>query len=278
MKVLSLSRFLEEYQEAIRRHVIEQFRPRYTTAERRTFAEKLSGLKRRPFAAQVDAIAGVTLALDEQPAAFLVGEMGVGKSLIAAAAAYLMGMKNTLVLCPPHLVHKWQKEITRTLPCCEVIQVRSITGLRESFRSPRAVPRFFILSRERAKLSYRWKPAAISIRRVLPIDDDGKMKLVLYPILACPVCFTEVKDTEGIPLSLEKLAKRKYQCLVCRSPLWEADRSGVRRYAVADFIKRRMKGCFDFLILMKCMSTRPREAPRAWRRQDWPAPQRRSWP
>ena len=249
MKVISLSRFLEEYQEAIRRHVIEQFRPRYTTAERRAFSEKLSGLKRRPFAAQVDAIAGVTLALDERPAAFLVGEMGVGKSLIAAAAAYLMGMKNTLVLCPPHLVHKWQKEITRTLPSCEVIQVRSITGLRESFRSPRSVPRFFILSRERAKLSYRWKPAAVSIRRVLPIDDDGTMKRAFYPILACPVCFTEVKDHEGIPVSLEKLAKRKHRCLGCQSPLWEADRSGVRRYAIADFIKRRMKGCFDLLIL-----------------------------
>nr|MBI3613939.1 hypothetical protein [Nitrospirota bacterium] len=249
MKVLSLSRFLEEYQEAIRRHVLEQFRPRYTTSERGGFLDQLGSLRRRPFAAQVDAIAGLTLALGEQPAALLVGEMGVGKSLIATAAAYLMEARNTLVLCPPHLVHKWQKEITMTLPACEVIHIRSITGLCRSVTSPRSGPRFFILSRERAKLSYRWKPAAVSIRKVVAVEEEGTTKRALYPILACPVCFTEVKDAEGIPLSMPILGRRKHRCLSCHSPLWEADRSGVRRYAIADFIKRRMKGCFDLLIL-----------------------------
>ncbi len=249
MKKIALSRFLEDYKEMIRRHVIEQFQPLYTSGEQRTFTERLSHLKRRPYPAQVDAIAGLTLALKEKLAAFLVGEMGVGKSLISVAVAYLLNVKNTLILCPPHLTQKWEKEIRSTLPACEVIHVRSITGFCKSYRSPTSHPRFFILSRERAKLSYRWKPAAITIRRPFCQDDEDKGKWLLYPILACPACFREIKDREGIPLSIRQLEKRKHKCLYCESPLWEADRSGVRRYAIADFIKERMKGSFDLLIL-----------------------------
>lgn len=249
MKRIALNQFLEDYKEMIRRHVIEQFQPLYTSGERRVFSERLSQLKRRPYPAQVDAIAGLTLALKEQPAAFLVGEMGVGKTLISVAVAYLLNVKNTLILCPPHLTQKWEKEIRSTLPTCEAIHVRSITGLCKSYRSPASYLRFFILSRERAKLSYRWKPAAITIRRPQYHDDEDTGRHTVYSILTCPACFREIRDREGIPLSIAQLEKRKYKCLYCESPLWEADRSGVRRYAIADFIKERMKGSFDLLIL-----------------------------
>ncbi len=248
MKKLSLSKFLEDYKEVVRQHVIEQFRPLYTPADRKAFAEKLSSLKRRPYSAQVDAIAGLTLALKRQPAAIMVGEMGVGKTLIACATVYLLGVKNTLILCPPHLVQKWEKEIKDTLPQCEVVHIRSITGLCKSYESPSSKPRFFILSRERAKLSYRWKPAAISMRRILRVETENEPRRVTYSVLACPACYKEIKDREGIPLSIEQLGKRKYKCLACQSPLWQADRSGVRRYAIADFIKQHMKGFFGVLV------------------------------
>lgn len=247
MKKLTLSRFLEEYKEAIRGHVIDQFKPLYQPSDRREYADRLSALKRRPFAAQIDAIAGLVLALKRQPAAFLVGEMGVGKTAVSIAVAYLLGMKNTLVLCPPHLVQKWEK-IRMTLPACEVIQVRSITGLCRSYRNPASKPRFFILSRERAKLSYRWKPAVLSLKRILLMEEEGRTKRAALSILACPACFAEVKDRDGIPFSLDQLGRRKEKCLSCGGPLWEADRTGVRRYAIADFIKQKMKGCFELFV------------------------------
>ncbi len=252
MKKLSLSQFLEDYKEPIRRHVMDQFRPLYTPAARAGFSAELSFLKRKPYPTQVDAISGLTLSLKQQRAAFLVGEMGVGKTLIACATAYLLGVKNTLVLCPPHLVRKWEKEIKDTHPACEVIHIRSITGLCESYTSPASGPRFFILGRERAKLSYRWKPAAASIRRVATQDDACRVRRVVYSALGCPACFSEIKDREGIPLSLEQLGKRKYKCLTCGGPLWEADRCGPRRYAIADYIKQRMKGCFGLLAIDEC--------------------------
>jgi len=248
MKRLSLAEFLKDYKEVIRQYVIEELRPLYTPDGRKTFSEQLSLLKRQPYLAQLDAIAGLTLALRKQPAAFLVGEMGVGKTLIACATVYLLGMKNTLVLCPPHLVQKWEKEIKDTLPECEVIHIRSITGLCKSYDGPTSIPRFFILSRERAKLSYRWKPAAISLRKIHYVEEKGKRTPIVYNVLACPVCFREVKDGEGIPLSIQQLGRRKHKCLTCGSPLWEADKSGVRRFAISDFIKKYMKGRFDLVV------------------------------
>jgi hypothetical protein len=249
MKKLSLSQFLEDYKEVIRQHVIEQFQPLYTRADRKKRSGNFACLKRRPLAAQADAIAALSLALENQPGTFLVGEMGVGKTLIALVTAYLRGEKNTLILCPPHLVEKWEKEIRDTLPACEVIHVRSITGLCKSYESRTSSPRFFILSRERAKLSYRWKPAAISIRRLMLIAGENDPRRVTYFILVCPACFKEIKDREGIPLSINQLSKRKHKCVSCQCPLWQSDRSGPRRYAIADFIKQRMKGCFGILAI-----------------------------
>jgi len=248
MKKLPLSRFLEEYRAAIRGHVIGQFLPLYTPSEQKGFAGRLSPLARSLYAAQIDAVAALTTALGRRPDVFLVGEMGVGKTAVSISVAYLLGVKNTLVLCPPHLVRKWEKEIKITFPYCEVIHVRSITGLCKSYRSSSFKPRFFILSRERAKLSYRWKPAALNLKRILQVEEEGKKKRIACSVLACPACFSELKDKDGIPLTLDQLERRKEKCPECQSPLWEADRSGVRRFAIADFIKRKMKGRFDLLL------------------------------
>ena len=38
----------------------------------------------------------------------------------------------------------------------------------------------------------------------------------------------------------------------CRSPLWQADASGPRRYPLADYVKHRMKGFFDLFIGDEC--------------------------
>ena len=47
---------------------------------------------------------------------------------------------------------------------------------------------------------------------------------------------------------LVELSRRKRTCSHCGSPLWQADRSGPRRYPLSDYVKRRMKGFFDLLI------------------------------
>lgn len=165
------------------RKVLNTYPPIYRPSSN---GHELRVLKRQPVGAQGDAILGTTLSLQTQCGTSVVGEMGTGKTFIAAASAYLAGCRRVLVLCPPHLVRKWRREVLDTVPDAEAAIVQSITDLEQVRRSTAPVL-FVILSRERAKLSHRWR-------------------------------------------------------------LWCADRSGPRRFPLADYVKRRMAGFFDLLI------------------------------
>jgi hypothetical protein len=190
----------------------------------------------------------VAVSLQQHRGTNLVGEMGTGKTTIGTAAAYLAGFSSVLVLCPPHLVRKWQREVVATVPFVRTAIVTSISDLHR-LRAPDGAPLFVILSRERAKLSYRWLPAVIERLAVsdgcLIRGEDGE------PVrrLCCPACFTPILDDEGIPLNLDDLERKKRRCLECGGPLWQADRSGPRRFSLANYIARRMPGFFDLLIV-----------------------------
>ena len=55
-------------------------------------------------------------------------------------------------------------------------------------------------------------------------------------------------DKDGVPLTDADLNRRKHTCAGCGAPLWQADRSGSKRYPLADYVKHRMKGFYDLLI------------------------------
>ncbi len=245
---MNLAEFIETYQDAITRAVLRTYPPIYTARNRNDWAFDLRRLRRRPLGAQGDAIRAVAVSLLRHRGTNLVGEMGTGKTTIAAAAAYLAGFKSVLVLCPPHLVRKWQREIVATVPFARTAIVTRVSDLGRLRRSEDA-PLFVILSRERAKLSYRWLPAvarriAVSEGALVCSEDGEPMRRT-----CCPACFAETVDDEGVPLTLDELTRKKRRCLQCGSPLWQADRSGPRRFPLADYVARRMPGFFDLLIV-----------------------------
>ena len=105
------------------------------------------------------------------------------------------------------------------------------------------------MSRERAKLSYRWQPAtvgrwAVSGGRLLRDEETGDP----FRVPCCPACMEQVLDNDGVPLTREELSRRRHACAGCGSALWQADASGPRRYPLADYVKHRMKGFFGLLI------------------------------
>ncbi len=198
--------------------------------------------------AQADVIRACALSLKAHRATNLVGEMGTGKSTIATAAATLAGFERVLVLCPPHLVRKWQREVKATVPSASAVIVRTISDL-ERVRQAGGWPLFVILSREQAKLSYRWKPA-LATRHVVAAsaaarDEQGEV----VALKCCPACFSPVVDDEGLPLEEADLGRKKHTCEHCHGPLWQADCRGPRRYPLADYIARRMPGYFDLLLI-----------------------------
>jgi len=279
---MSLSAFLDRYRAPITRAVNRTYPPRYTAALAPTLGYDLARLGRRPLGAQAHAIRAAALALREGPSATIVGEMGCGKSFVGAAAAFFSGARRVLILCPPHLTRKWVREIRATVPGARVAIARTITDLerlREADARPTLLvglpgqvpatpaPRFVVLSREAAKLSHLWRPAAVE-RPIHRSGGAGQREL------CCPDCFAPIADDEGIPLARAELATKKRRCRQCDGHLWTADaapppthaqgrpvfpsraarakdlpaRVGPRKYPLADYIRRRLPGFFDLLV------------------------------
>ena len=242
-----LTEFIERYKDSITRKITETYTPLYRPSEN---AQPLPELLRQPMGKQEDAIQGAVISLKSNKGTTIVGEMGTGKTFIGAAAAHMAGYRTPLVLCPPHLVRKWKREVENTVPDVHAAIVNSITDLNRLRLLDQSQPIFTIMSREKAKLSYRWKPAYTEV----PVtDDDGRLVRITetglpYKIMACPTCHTLLMDKEDLPLRPRDLHKKRTFCSACKSALWQADNQGPKRYPLADYIKKYMKNYFDLLI------------------------------
>ena len=258
---MDISEFIQTYKDAIAQKVTEAYAPRYQPGQPGQ-DKPLPALVRKPMGAQEHAVRGTALSLEVNLGTIIVGEMGTGKTYIAAAAAHMAGFRNILVLVPPHLVYKWKREIEMTVPWARAAIVRTITDLKRlSMPAPSAGPRFTIISRETAKLSYRWQAAYVN--RLLVANKEG------HRINCCPGCFRQILDKEGLPVPTKEIERKRTQCRECGGALWQPkqeehrsecacrkcggrDGSPIkyrnRKYALADYIKKWMKNFFDLLI------------------------------
>ena len=243
---MNLGEFIDTYKEAIAQRVVESYPPLYRPSEN---GGTLPRLLRTPLGAQTDAIRGAALSLEAHRGTTVVGEMGTGKTFIGAAAAHMAGFKSILVLCPPHLVPKWKREVEMTVPGARAAIVESITDLERLRLSIGSGPLFAVMSRERAKLSYRWQAAVIqrwaTSKGRLVRDEETKDP---YRVPCCPDCTAQITDKDGVPLTDADLNRRRHVCSYCGSPLWQADKSGPKRYPLADYVKHHMRGFFDLLV------------------------------
>ena len=245
-KKMNLSEFVDTYRDAIAARVVESYPPLYRPS---TNGHRLPQLLRSPIGAQTDAVRGTALSLRARRGTTVVGEMGTGKTFIAAAAAHMAGFRRVLVVGPPHLMRKWKREVEQTVPNARAAIVRSISDLEALRMSHGPGPLFAVMSRERAKLSYRWKPATVErwaapAGRLLRDEETGEP----IRVHCCPACYSPIVDGEGVPLTDAQLSRRRHRCNRCGDALWQADVAGPRRFPLADYVKHRMRGFFDLLI------------------------------
>ena len=244
---MNLGAFIDTFKDAIAQRVVESYPPLYRPSEN---GHKMPRLLRKPLGAQEDAIRGAALSLEAHRGTTVVGEMGTGKTFIAAAAAHMAGFRRILILCPPHLAPKWKREVEMTVPGARAVIVRSITDLERLRISTGSGPLFAVMSREKAKLSYRWMPAvnqrwATSRGRLLRDEETGEP----FRVPCCPDCTAQVVDKDGVPLTDADLNRRKHSCVDCGgSPVAGRQVRPRPLPALADCVKRRMKGFFDLLI------------------------------
>src|SRR5215831_12922634 len=221
---MNIHEFIEEFRSVIVSSVGRDSNPLYHPGtDRKKIYQLIKEIPRRPIASQIDAIGGIVQALKSRDSAILVGEMGLGKTYISIAATAALGFTKTLVVCPPHLVSKWRREVKQTVPSATALAVERIGDFEKTLNQKRG-PLFLILSREKAKLGYYWKGHAARLK-------DGTF--------VCPRCRTPLIDRDGIPVSHEILNRKKQKCKECREPLWEANPRGPRRFPLATYLKNR---------------------------------------
>ena len=280
----TLAGFIQEYQHSITQKVIETYRPTY---QPQNDHHRLPALLRRPIGKQSETIRGAVHSLGLNRGTTVVGEMGTGKTFIAIVAAQMAGFRRVLVMCPPHLVQKWKREVEMTLPpkLASASIVKSVTDLRRlrqnhgNSRDGDARTLFVIMSREKAKLSYPWDN---QVHWTLPmaggrlirteddgllirdeadrnvINDDGEIDIDaahrwLQRLPRCLECWLPLQDKEGVYLSEQEVLtmKKRLKCLSCGAPLWGARSNGDparNRVALAEYAKKKMKGFFDLFV------------------------------
>jgi len=236
-EIQNVTDYLKTYGNNLAEKVKDNAKPLFNPGQ--PWDDKMDTLLRKPFAAQGDVIMGVTETLKEQSSAVIVGEMGSGKSLIGAASPYISTNGHrparTIVMCPGHLVRKWRSEITKTIPNAKAQILRKLKDIMQiDTEATNTVSEYYIVSKDRAKLSYAWIPA-VNFCRI----KNGN---------TCPTCGELILDKDGVPVSYDYFRKRKRFCAFCLSPLWQADNSRLRRYAISEYIKKHMNGFFDFFI------------------------------
>lgn len=246
-------------------------------------APALKTLLRTPLPAQALAVTGLAKYLKNARAARIVAECGAGKTFMSLGAMHVDASNKpytAIVMCPPHIVHKWAREILLTIPHARtfliedlrnggdpknthgIVEVKLergstvVTGMkttlpqlrcmgRKGWRTRCPQPAFFIMGKDKGKLGYYWKHA-FSIAKCGP-ELGG---------LINPDTGHAVAAKDGGYLSTLDLREAKFSetfqggkdGITRFSPLWQADRSKIQRMAPIDYIGRYMKGWWDYAV------------------------------
>ena len=122
------------------------------------------------FEAQKSIIQSVVNNLKVNDSTFVIAEMGSGKTSMGAAIPYAHHANknkgfNTVVVCPSHLTVKWKREVEERIPNARayiISDFNELKGIESKLRNNQKVENtYVILSKERAKMNYDLRPAAI---------------------------------------------------------------------------------------------------------------------
>ncbi len=257
--VISLATFVKDFGVSLRDAVDQQnppvFHPEDTCPLRDAV---MDGLLRQPFPAQREVVQAVSaLLLDQgEKAAIINAEMGTGKTMQAICTAAVMQAESyprALVICPPHLVYKWRREIKETVPNARVWVLNGadtlarLLQLRQWVKQGNTdVPEFFVMGRVRMRMGYEWNHA-FARKRLIGRDQDSEDQAVYaHDVLACPKCGTPYRNEDGYTYRSERLLPdKRLSCQhkhvdgegvehVCGEQLWTL----VRKEALKD--KRKL--------------------------------------
>ena len=201
--VKGLSDFMKAHGEKIAAHVLETYHPLYKmdpTAEEIAVLDTL-GTGRKPLPGQEKAgllptqrhvAAALARSIRKNGVANCQSEMGTGKTTMSAGVLELLHAYPALVICPPHLVPKWIREIEEVIPGAHARELRRIgrgaeemvdtndvrnflVEYQEAKRNAKVkglpVPKWVaVVAHTSAKFGPGWQPAVVKRRTIHPAD------------------------------------------------------------------------------------------------------------
>lgn len=295
-----LSKFMHKYGDQVGAHILSTYQPLYNfnPTPREIAVLDTLGTKRKPLPgqekagllpAQRHAATAIARSIRKHGVGNVQGEMGLGKTIMGAATIALLDAYPAIVLCPPHLVPKWIREIEETIPGAKAMELTRIGRNADDPSDVNDVRRFLqlyedgelgqkvvaVIAHTSAKYGAGWEHAVV--RRKFIDEDDGRV----FEALTCPECGSPIEiDLPGgfvkIANTIDDLGDKRRFCeaevtgyelddhqrlvrdehsnpvwgkRVCGTPLFQF--TG-RRWAIADYIAKHAKGKFKLLIADEC--------------------------
>jgi len=210
----------------------------------------VKGDKRYPlFTPQKHVIGAILKGFEERRGIFLVGQMSTGKTLMGGTVASVIGSGAhptfrkhisqggvVVIVCPPHLVSKWKREILGINPNCIIHQVNRHEDMKAFMNVPHKLgyPKIAIIKRDMTKLGSGWRESVVWRNHPYalwqkdgtpPIGTSENTKRV-YTVEKphCPHChhvLTGDEDTRTKEEFITYLGASKRECPQCHSPLWQ---------------------------------------------------------
>jgi hypothetical protein len=254
--VKGLSEFMKAHGEKIAAHVLETYKPLYNmdpTPKEFSVLDSI-GTHRKPLPgqeragllpAQRHAAVALARSIRKNSVANCQAEMGSGKTTMGSAVIELLDAYPAIVLCPPHLVPKWIREIEEVIPEAharelrrigrnsdEAYDVNDVRDFLDQYRQASETtkktggskPKWVaVVAHTSAKFGTGWQPAVVWRKTRDPLT--GK----IVDACACPTCgkivMTE-KDGFVIPVTEIKVLSQKRQFCHHHIPGWELDPDG----------------------------------------------------
>lgn len=252
----TLLNFIRGHRQALAQYLNQRFKPMYRfdlnglgkILER----IKLNG-KHPLYMAQRHVIAAMTRAFEERDSLLLIGQMGCGKTALGSTTAIAIATgavkalipriapeQVSLVVCPPHLVEKWKRELLSIHANAYVERLDRHEDVK-AFMNKAAllgagIPKIGLIKRDMTKLgspresAVIWRKVGRALWRYgeeIPNGYEASQRIVREKIPCCPHCGTVVmqksKDLSQIA-SEAWLKAAKRDCEVCHSPLWQEAR------------------------------------------------------
>ena len=219
--VPGLTAFMQAHGDKTAGHILKTYRPLYElepTLEEQAVVDRL-GKERKPLPGQAEAgllptqkhaAISMARAIRAHGVGKLQGEMGMGKSTVGAAIVELLDAYPAIVICPPHLVPKWIREVQEVIPgahACELHRIGrnaddpgDVNDVR-AFLDDHAAGRVShkavaVVASTSAKMGPGWQVAA-PVRRVIPAD-PGKRAQFGRSIEAAKVARKAYREARGV--------------------------------------------------------------------------------